>query len=131
MLCVPIFACGNKSPNNYLVQIFHAGTPDSTKSLILKNILHDGIIRILISTIAFGMRVNCKGVYRVIHFGSSLNFESYLQECGMVGVRSYSVNVRTVTSKFLRPEALCQKCKLTRVTGRLLSVGFKFKDFKQ
>ena len=48
-----------------------------------------------------------------------------------VGVRSYSVNVRTVTSKFLRPEALCQKCKLTRVTGRLLSVGFKFKDFKQ
>ena len=50
------FACGNKSPNNYLVQMFHAGTPDSTKSLILKDILqHDGIIRILICTIAFGM----------------------------------------------------------------------------
>ena len=38
--------------------MFHAGTPDSTKSLILKDILqHDGIIRILICTIAFGMGV--------------------------------------------------------------------------
>ena len=29
--------------------------------------------------------VNCKGVYRVIHFGPSLNIESYVQECGRAG----------------------------------------------
>jgi superfamily II DNA helicase RecQ len=66
--------------------MFHAGTPNSTKSLILENILqHDGHIRILICTVAFGMGVNCKGVYRVIHFGPSLNIESYVQECGRAG----------------------------------------------
>ena len=66
--------------------MFHAGTPDSTKRLILENILqHDGNVRILICTIAFGMGVNCKGVYRVIHFGLSLNIELYVQECGRAG----------------------------------------------
>ena len=80
------YAYGIESPSNYLVQMFHAGTPDSTKSLILENILqHDGHIRILICTVAFGMGVNCKGVYRVIHFGPSLNIESYVQECGRAG----------------------------------------------
>ena len=80
------YACGSKSPNNYLVQVFHAGTPDSTKTLIPKNILkHDGNIRILICNVAFGMGVNCKGVYCVIHFGPSLNIESYVQEFGRAG----------------------------------------------
>ena len=54
--------------------------------MILKNILkHDGNIRILICTVAFGMGVNCKGVYRVIHFGPLLNIKSYVQECGRAG----------------------------------------------
>ena len=80
------YSGSNKSPNNYLVQMFHAGTPDSTKRLILKNILqHHGNIRILLCTIPFGMGVNCNRVYRVIHFGPSLNIESYVQECGRAG----------------------------------------------
>ena len=66
--------------------MFHAGIPDSTKTLILKGILkNDGNIRILICTVAFGMGVNCKGVYCVIHFGIPLNIESYVQECGRAG----------------------------------------------
>ncbi len=85
-LGVHFYAYGKEKPINYLVQMFHAGTPDSTKSLILENILQlDGHIRILICTVAFGMGVNCKGVYRVIHFGPSLNIESYVQECGRAG----------------------------------------------
>ena len=68
------------------MQMFHSGTPKSTKSLILDNISDvDGHIRILIFTIAFGMGINCRGVHRVFHFGRSSNVESYLQECGRAG----------------------------------------------
>lgn len=42
-------------------------------------------IRVLVATIAFGMGVNCKGVYRTIHFGPSKNVESYIQETGRAG----------------------------------------------
>ena len=69
-----------------LVQMFHSGTPESTKELILDNISKtNGHVRIIICTIAFGMGIDCKGDHRVIHFGPSSNMESYVQECGRVG----------------------------------------------
>ena len=69
-----------------LIQMSHSGTPKSTKELILDNILHvNAHIRVLICTIVFGMGINCKGVHRVIHFGPSLDIESYVQECGRAG----------------------------------------------
>lgn len=68
------------------VQMFHSGTPKSTKELILDNISRmNGHIRVLICTIAFGMGIHCKGIHRVIHFGPSSNIESYVQECGRAG----------------------------------------------
>lgn len=42
-------------------------------------------LRVLIATIPFGMGIDCKGVCRVIHFGPSKNFESYVQETGRAG----------------------------------------------
>ena len=43
---------------------------------------HNGHIRILICTIAFGMGVDAKGVRKIINFGPSRNLESYVQESG-------------------------------------------------
>ena len=40
----------------------------------------NGHIRIVACTVAFGMGVDCKEVYRVIHFGPSKNLECYVQE---------------------------------------------------
>jgi hypothetical protein len=66
--------------------MFHAGTPDSAKKLILEDIAKsDGFIRVLVCTVAFGMGINCKQVHRIIHFGPSVNMESYIQECGRAG----------------------------------------------
>lgn len=45
----------------------------------------DGHLRVLISTMAFGMSVNCKSVRRVVHFGPSKTVELYIQECGRAG----------------------------------------------
>lgn len=45
----------------------------------------DGIIRMLIVTIAYGMGVNFQGVKAIIHVGPSRNIESYHQESGRAG----------------------------------------------
>ena len=44
----------------------HAGTPDTVKDHILQNMArNDGHLRVLISTIAFGMGVNCRQMWRI------------------------------------------------------------------
>ena len=77
---------GNIEPQNRVVDMYHAGTPTAVKNHISENMANDnGHIRVLISTIAFGMGVNCKQVRRVVHFGPSKTVESYIQECGRAG----------------------------------------------
>lgn len=77
---------GKSSPQNRIVEMYHAGTPSSVKEHILENMgKDDGHIRILISTVAFGMGVNCKVVRRIVHFGPSKSVELYIQECGRAG----------------------------------------------
>lgn len=73
-------------PRDSIVEMFHAGTPESSKQHILKSItIPDGHVRVLICTIAFGMGIDLKGARKVIHFGPSQTTECYLQECGRVG----------------------------------------------
>ena len=54
---------------NVLVEMLHSCTPEENKKTILESFQSEnGIIRLLIATIAFGMGVDCRGVHRVIHF---------------------------------------------------------------
>ena len=77
---------GTNRPQNRMVEMYHAGTPTRVKEHIVGNLADDeGHIRVLISTVAFGMGVNCKKVRRVIHFGPSKSVEMYVQECGHGG----------------------------------------------
>jgi superfamily II DNA helicase RecQ len=77
---------GKSSPDNRIVEMYHAGSPSSVKEHVLDNMGKDnGHIRILISTVAFGMGVNCKLVRRIVHFGPSKSAELYIQECGRAG----------------------------------------------
>ena len=56
------------------------------KEHLVDNMASDeGHLRVLISTIAFGMEVNCKKVRRIIYFGPSKSMEMYVQECGRAG----------------------------------------------
>ncbi len=77
---------GTALPQNRLVEMFHAGTPQSVKDHVVKNLTAtDSHLRVLIATVAFGMGVNCKEVRRIIHFGPSKNLEQYVQESGRAG----------------------------------------------
>ena len=80
------FYHGIQKPHNRLIEMYHAGTPESVKGHVINDFGNvKGHIRILISTIAFGMGVNCKSVRQVIHFGPSKSLQSYVQESGRAG----------------------------------------------
>jgi superfamily II DNA helicase RecQ len=49
--------------------MMHARTPDSVKETVLNSMAdNNGLIRVLICTIAFGMGVDAKGVRNIINF---------------------------------------------------------------
>ena len=77
---------GATNPQNRLVDMYHAGTPQTVKDHLCNIMSQDNAhLRVLISTVAFGMGVNCKKVRRVIHFGPSKTVEMYAQESGRAG----------------------------------------------
>lgn len=81
---------GEKLP---LVEMLHSCTPATNKKNILTSFQHeDGIIRVLVATIAFGMGVNCKAVHRIIHYGPSKNIEAFVQETGRAGRDGHQSN---------------------------------------
>ena len=70
----------NRGLHKVVIEMLYSCTPASNKENILQ-----GYIRILVATIAFGMGVDCKEVYRTIHFGPAKNKECYMQESGRAG----------------------------------------------
>ena len=77
---------GAEKPQNRMVEMFHAGTPKPVKEHITQDMASEtGHIRVLISTVAFGMGIDCKNVQCIVHFGPPKNIESYVQECGRAG----------------------------------------------
>lgn len=64
----------NASSECPVLEILHSCTPDNNKEAVLQSFgKEDGPILVLVATTAFGMRVDCKGLHREIHFGPSKN----------------------------------------------------------
>ena len=59
----------------------------------------DGTLRIVIGTIAFGMGLDCPDVRQVLHWGSSHDIESYIQETGRCGRDGFLANAVLLSSK--------------------------------
>ena len=69
-----------------LVELFTACTQKSVKDSILESFSNpDGMLRVVIATIAFGMGLDCPNVRRIIHWGPSNDVEAYIQETGRAG----------------------------------------------
>ena len=66
--------------------MFHAGTPQYNKDVILQSLLHpEGVVRVVFATVALGMGVNLKDVNTIIHYGAPKSIEDYFQESGRGG----------------------------------------------
>ncbi len=66
------------------VAFYHADRSPEDKALVERDFA-EGRLRIIVSTIAFGMGVDCPRVRLVLHTGPSASLESYAQEAGRAG----------------------------------------------
>ncbi|XP_041357457.1 DEAD-box ATP-dependent RNA helicase 53, mitochondrial-like [Gigantopelta aegis] len=65
------------------VEMFHASTDMTTKTRIMDQFKkHDGSIKVLISTVVFGMGVDIRNVDIVVHWGLPSTSLNYWQEIG-------------------------------------------------
>lgn len=65
-----VFGDESQNPRYRIVEMMHSKTPESVKETILDSFAKtNSHIRVLFSTIAFGMGINAKGVRTVIHVG--------------------------------------------------------------
>ena len=72
--------------DNRLFGMYHASTTKHNKEVILKSICQaDGVVRVVIATIALGMGVDMKNVNTIIHYGAPRSIDDYFQECGRGG----------------------------------------------
>lgn len=63
-----------------LVDMFTSCTHPAVKDDILKHFCStQGVLRVVVATIAFGMGLDCPDVRKVIHWGPSNNVELYMQ----------------------------------------------------
>ena len=61
-------------PKSSMVEMYHSRIDElNQENIVIDLAKADGNIRILISTIAYGMGVNCQGVRTIIHYGPSRN----------------------------------------------------------
>lgn len=69
-----------------IVNIYTNITDDLTKSRILESFSDpNGVLRVVIATVAFGLGVDCPNIREVIHFRSPASMLDYVQESGRAG----------------------------------------------
>ena len=72
-------------PQFRLVDMFHSSVDIEIKESILLNFCKPSQLRIVISTVAFGMGIDCPDVRQIVHLGPPEDVESYIQETGRAG----------------------------------------------
>ena len=87
--------CGEKASNNKIADMFHAHTDEDSKQRIMEHFVSkDGNLKVLISTVAFGMGVNIRDVDMVVHWGvppSSLSYWQEIGRCARDGREGYAI----------------------------------------
>ena len=72
----------------------------------------NGIVRVLIAIITFGMGIDCKGLHTVIHYGPAGIFEDYFQEAGRAGKDGLPSEAMLVTSKEFKLKKHLKRSKI-------------------
>lgn len=72
-------------PHFRLMDMFTSVTDTDIKEIIIKRFTEDSSLRIVVSTIAFGMGLDCPDVRQIIHYGIPESKEVYIQEVGRAG----------------------------------------------
>ncbi|XP_072181182.1 probable ATP-dependent DNA helicase RecS [Diadema setosum] len=72
--------------HHQFVNMYHTNTESDVQDDIIQSFAEeDGTIRVLIATIAYGMGVDCRGVYNTIICGHPTDIDDYVQMSGRIG----------------------------------------------
>ena len=115
-------------PQYHLVDYFTSGTHESTKEDMIKLFTSTSPLCIVISTIAFGLGVNCSDVREIIHFGPPQTVEEYVRHIGQAGRNGERAVATLCHGKGLKSNVdtwLKQYCGQTTECRR----DFLFRDF--
>ena len=85
-----VYAHGKQDPTMQIIDMFHAGSPNSVKEHICEMGHSDSHLRIIICIITFGVGIDCKDTCCSIHFGPPKIIESLVQESGRDGKQCIS-----------------------------------------
>ena len=113
-----------------LVDMFTSVTHPVVKEQIIKSFkTPTAPLRIVISTIAFGMGVDCNEVYQIIHVGPPEDVESYIQHIGRCGRDGKPACALMLYGKKLMENTtddLIKYCNISNVCRR----NYLFSDFE-
>ena len=87
-----------------LVDMFFKGTAIDVKEKIIANFTTASPLRIVISTVAFGMGIDCPDARLVVHLGAPSDIETYVQQVGRAGRdgnTSFAVLLHVYTQQLL------------------------------
>ncbi|XP_066919321.1 bifunctional 3'-5' exonuclease/ATP-dependent helicase WRN-like [Clytia hemisphaerica] len=86
VLGLDMYVNGIKDPNNLLINMFHADSPEFVKNRCLKSLTSDEQLpRVVIATSAIGCGINVKNLQYVCHFGPAYSLVDYCQQIGRAG----------------------------------------------
>ena len=72
-------------PRFRLVEMFTSVTDQAQKDCIIEKFTTPSQLRVVVATVAFGMRIDCPDVRQIVHIGMPDNLEEYIQETGRSG----------------------------------------------
>lgn len=108
-----------------IVDMFTSCTHPQVKDSILQSFSQpNGILRVVIATVAFGMGLDCPNVRRIFHWGAPNDLESYVQETGRAGrdgkpAQAVLYNVSQPSNRFLE-KPMKKYCKNRTLCRRQL-----------
>ncbi|WAR25125.1 WRN-like protein [Mya arenaria] len=121
------------------VEMFHASTDSIKKEMIIDSFKSpESYVRVLVSTVAFGMGMSVPDINLVVHWGAPHNALSYWQEvgrAGRLGQNAIAVMMafprslmKTLTSEDVRECVKGDVCIRKTILTRLLVDGMEQKD---
>lgn len=108
-------------PQFRLVDMYHSSTDPAVQEMILHRFSVQSSLRVVVSTVAFGMGIDCADVRQVVHLGPPDDVEAYIQETGRAGCDGQNAIAVLLLIKGARYEmdtTLHNYCKNTSVCRR-------------
>ena len=131
---------GEPSTNTRKVEMFHANTDSDSKNRILKEFTNTaGNLKVIVSTVAFGMGVNITDIDIVLHWGLPSSVLSYWQEvgrCARDGRQGYAIcyAYKRSYSKLGEDDELrkvLKECNRVTILDNFLLVGMDKKSLEE